>query len=133
MVNKSKKQRQFLQRGCASASKKYKKHKQLRLRGGSHFSHEFSNKVLPPVPNALNGPAWSPTNMGSNHYGKNNYNAQVDYNPKQEGNQIHLFGKNWGKMWGGKRKQKTRKLGTKQKGGNILNQLIPSDLLNVGR
>ena len=141
MVNKSKKQRKFIQHGCASTRNK-KSLARRRQHGGSHFLHEFSNKVLPPVPNALIGPGWSSTNIGSNHYPKNNYNAQVDYNPKQEGNQIHLYGKNWGKMWGGKRKQnkkrnQTKKLGnnqgTKQKGGNILNQLIPSDLLNVGR
>ena len=146
MVQKSRRNRSnqkvIFQHGCASTRKynslaKNRRQRQNRRQlGGSHFLHEFSNKVLPPVPNALVGPSWSPTSIGSNHYAKNNYNAQLDYNPKQEGNQIQLSGKTWGKMWGGKRKQKinqTKKLGNKLKGGNMLNQLIPSDLINVGR
>jgi hypothetical protein len=89
------------------------------------------------VPPALVGPDWSSTNMGSNHYALNKYNAQVDYNPIQERSQINLSVNPWGKMWGGKK----RKVGKcrrsmrkgKQKGGSIINKLMPSDLLNVSR
>lgn len=122
----SKKYRMKVQHGCASNQ-----------HGGSNFLAEFSNKVLPPVPPALVGPAWSPTSIGdSNHYAKNNYNSQVDYNPGQEGNQINLSVNPWGKMWGGGRKSKNirnKKRRTLQNGGTFIDKIMPSDILNIGR
>ena len=120
-----------IQYGCS------KRKRPLAQKGGSSFLQEFSNVKLPPVPPALIGPAWSPTNMGSNHYALNKYNAQVDYNPVQERSQINLSVNPWGKMWGGKKRKggkgsKSRR-SMKQKGGSIINKLMPSDLLNVGR
>ena len=115
-----------IQHGCASNQK-----------GGSSFLAEFSNKILPPVPPALVGPAWSPTSIGnSNYYEKNNYNSQVDYNPGQERNQINLSVNPWGKMWKGGQKSKNiknKKRRTLQKGGTFIDKIMPSDILNIGR
>jgi hypothetical protein len=120
-----------IQYGCS------KKNRSLAQKGGSSFLKEFSSQVLPPVPPALVGPAWSPTNMGSNHYALNKYDNQVDRNPIQERSQINLSVNPWGKMWGGKKRKggkgrRSMRKG-KQKGGSIINKLMPSDLLNVGR
>ena len=126
-----------IQYGCS------KRNSSLAQKGGSSFVQEFSNVKLPPVPPALIGPAWSPTNMGSNHYALNKYNAQVDYNPVQERSQINLSVNPWGKMWGGKKRKGGKgrrsmrkgigRISLKQKGGNIVNKIVPSDILNVGR
>lgn len=117
-----------IQYGCS------KRKRPLAQKGGSSFLQEFSNVKLPPVPPALIGPDWSPTNMGSNHYALNKYNAQVDYNPVQERSQINLSVNPWGKMWGGKKRKGSKsRRSMKQKGGSIINKLMPSDLLNVGR
>ncbi len=117
-----------IQYGCS------KRKRPLAQKGGSSFLQEFSNVKLPPVPPALVGPAWSPTNIGSNHYALNKYNAQIDYNPTQERSQINLSINPWGKMWGGKRKKggKSMRKGN-QKGGAWIDKIMPSDLLNVGR
>jgi hypothetical protein len=127
----SKKYKMRIQYGCS------KRKRPLAQKGGSSFLQEFSNVKLPPVPPALIGPAWSPTNMGSNHYALNKYNAQVDYNPVQERSQINLSVNPWGKMWGGKRRKRGKgrksRRSLKQKGGNIINKIVPADLLNVGR
>ena len=133
----SKKNKIRIQYGCS----KRKRH--LAQKGGSSFLQEFSNKVLPPVPPALVGPNWSSTNMGSNHYALNKYDNQVDRNPIQERSQINLSVNPWGKMWGGKKRKGGKRKGSmrkgigrislKQKGGNIVNKIVPSDILNVGR
>ena len=128
--HKSRKQKMKIQYGCSTHS--------LGQKGGSSFLREFSNKILPPVPPALNGPDWSPTSIGSNHYAKNNYNSQVDYNPGQERNQINLSVNPWGKMWGGKKKGRIRKTKKtrrtrRQNGGSIIDKIMPSELLNIGR
>ena len=129
----SKKHKMRIQYGCS------KRKRFLAQKGGSSFLQEFSNVKLPPVPPALIGPDWTPTNMGSNHYGFNKYNTQIDYNPIQERSQINLSVNPWGKMWGGKKKKgrkSKRSMRTNkslQKGGSIINKLMPSDLLNVGR
>ena len=88
-----------IQYGCS------KKNRSLAQKGGSNFLKEFSSQVLPPVPPALVGPAWSPTNMGSNHYALIKYDNQVDRNPIQERSQINLSVNPWGKMWGGKKRK----------------------------
>ena len=129
----SKKHKMRIQYGCS------KRKRFLAQKGGSSFLQEFSNVKLPPVPPALIGPDWTPTNMGSNHYGFNKYNTQIDYNTIQERSQINLSVNPWGKMWGGKKKKgrkSKRSMRTNkslQKGGSIINKLMPSDLLNVGR
>ena len=129
----SKKNKIRIQYGCS----KRKRH--LAQKGGSSFLQEFSNKVLPPVPPALVGPNWSSTNMGSNHYALNKYDNQVDRNPIQERSQINLSVNPWGKMWGGKKKKGRRSMRKRsmrkgmQKGGNIVNKIVPTDLLNIGR
>ena len=79
----SKKRKMRIQYGCS------KRKRPLAQKGGSSFLQEFSNVKLPPVPPALVGPAWSPTNMGSNHYALNKYDNQVDRNPIQERSQIY--------------------------------------------
>jgi hypothetical protein len=117
-----------IQYGCS------KRKRPLAQKGGSSFLQEFSNVKLPPVPPALVGPAWSPTNIGSNHYALNKYDNQVDRNPIQERSQINLSVNPWGKMWGGRRRKGGKgRRSLKQKGGSIINKLMPSDLLNVGR
>ena len=131
MSRKNKKSKSKIQYGCSNTTKRY-----LAQKGGSSFLPEFSNKVLPPVPPPLVGLPWTPTSIGnSNYYAKNGYNAQVDYNPSQERNQIKLSVNPWGKMWGGKRKhRKHNKSKTKRyKGGTIFNKIMPSDILNIGR
>ena len=127
----SKKHKNRIQYGCS------KRKRPLAQKGGSSFLKEFSNIKLPPVPPALIGPNWSPTSIGSNHYALNKYDNQVDRNPIQERSQINLSINPWGKMWGGKRRKgrkgkKSIRKG-KQKGGSIINKLMPSDLLNVSR
>jgi len=124
----SKKRKMRIQYGCS------KRKRPLAQKGGSSFLQEFSNVKLPPVPPALVGPAWSPTNMGSNHYALNKYDNQVDRNPIQERSQINLSVNPWGKMWGGKKRKvgKCRR-SMKQKGGAWIDKIMPSDLLNVGR
>ena len=129
-------QKMKIQYGCSA---------NLGQNGGSSFLREFSNKILPPVPPALVGPNWSPTSIGSNHYAKNNYNSQVDYNPGQERNQINLSVNPWGKMWGGKKTRRgtrrrtrgtrrgTRRKTRRQNGGSIIDKIMPSELLNIGR
>ena len=127
----SKKHKNRIQYGCS------KRKRPLAQKGGSSFLQEFSNVKLPPVPPALIGPAWSSTNMGSNHYALNKYDNQVDRNPIQERSQINLSVNPWGKMWGGKkrilRKGKRSMRKGKQKGGAWIDKIMPSDLLNVGR
>jgi len=135
MSRKNKKNSKIrIQYGCS------KRKRSLAQKGGSSFLQEFSNVKLPPVPPALIGPAWSPTNTGSNHYALNKYDNQVDRNPIQERSQINVSVNPWGKMWGGKRRQggKGRKgrNGIKsmtQKGGAWIDKIMPSDLLNVSR
>ena len=138
MSRKNKKNSKMrIQYGCS------KRKRSLAQKGGSSFLQEFSNVKLPPVPPALIGPAWSPTNTGSNHYALNKYDNQVDRNPIQERSQINLSVNPWGKMWGGKKRKGGKRKGSmrkgigrislKQKGGNIVNKIVPSDILNVGR
>ena len=120
-----------IQYGCS------KRNSSLAQKGGSSFLQEFSNVKLPPVPPALVGPTWSPTSIGSNHYALNKYDNQIDRNPIQERSQINLSINPWGKMWGGRKRKggkgsKSRR-SMKQKGGNIVNKIVPSDILNVGR
>ena len=133
----SKKHKNRIQYGCS------KRKRPLAQKGGFSFLQEFSNVKLPPVPPALIGPAWSSTNMGSNHYALNKYDNQVDRNPIQERSQINLSVNPWGKMWGGKKRKGGKgrrsmrkgigRISLKQKGGNIVNKIVPSDILNVGR
>ena len=118
------------QYGCFS------KKKSLALKGGNSFLSEFSNKVLPPVPPALNGPVWTVNSNGdSNHYAKNNLHSQIDYNPSQERNQINLSVNPWGKMWGkgGKKSRKNKRYSSQKGGDSFIDKIIPSDLLNVSR
>lgn len=124
----SKKHKMRIQYGCS------KRKRPLAQKGGSSFLQEFSNVKLPPVPPALVGPSWSPTSIGSNHYALNKYDNQVDRNPIQERSQINLSVNPWGKMWGGKRKKRGKgRRSMKQKGGSIVNKIMPADLLNIGR
>jgi hypothetical protein len=135
----SRKYKNKIQYGCS----KRNKHRHLAQKGGSSFLKEFSNVKLPPVPPALIGPDWSPTNTGSNHYALNKYDNQVDRNSIQERSQINLSVNPWGKMWGGKRRKggkgrkgligRNRIKSMKQKGGAWIDKMMPSDLLNVGR
>ena len=135
MSRKNKKNSKMrIQYGCS------KRKRSLAQKGGSSFLQEFSNVKLPPVPPALIGPAWSPTNTGSNHYALNKYDNQVDRNPIQERSQINVSVNPWGKMWGGKRrkgksKSRSRRSMRKgmQKGGAWIDKMMPTDLLNVGR